>query len=299
MKKGSKMQNCVLCNNLAEEITPTDDYKHFVCSDCGEYKISNYAIADISDQNRFLLSFAVFKSYFYMKKPLFLTSEVIESIQNNHTEIKIIDKLFCLAKYVYLITSEKNIGFKLKNIPNACCNARNSNEQLELLKTLQENRVLIFEEIRQNDFKCYFGNIIMTSSAFMKFQTGIDSAVNFQEVFMEHDKQQNNFNFSNNQGNINLGANSNQSIQIQKGITEDEVIQNLLANGIGVNIIDKIRPELKDLVKEYNKDKINNNNISNILCKLKTIVGNVVLSGLSFLSKPEVIQLIQNIKNNT
>jgi hypothetical protein len=286
--------NCLFCDREAQTFPPTGAYTHINCNQCGEYKISIAALSSLTEKNKHLIAGKVFHSHYYDKEVLLITTQVISEIENHSQKIVLIDKLFFLSKYIYTKTIENEIGFVLESVPNSCCYVKNNSEQLELLKLLKELGIVEFMLHENGNFCRIFGDIKMTLAAIAKFESGIESSKIFREIFMEKDNYSTGIRIENNKGNIAIGSDNYQVNQT--GITESELIKSLLQNGIEMETLDKIRAELKELVVEYNSERVNRERVKTLLTKLKNAGGNLLLSGLTLFSKPEFVQLVENIK---
>lgn len=286
---------CIFCDNEAQTTPPYGAYYHLTCKDCGEYKISLAALSSlIDDAIKIKLSGMSFSSWYYDNKVIFFTTELINSVEM-HEDVFVIEKLYYLTQYIYTETKKNGIGYMIKNIPNACCYAKDSSEQLELLKQLKELKIIEFELYENGSYCRIFKNTKLNVSAFMTFQNGIHSVEMFREAFMS-EKRISHISIPNNSGNIAIGSGNTQSIMMNTSINEKDVIKELLNRNIEMEIIDKIRTEIKELAVEYNKNNVDEDRMNKIFKKLKTIGGNVLLSAFTFLSKPEVVTIIQGLK---
>lgn len=286
--------NCHLCNSKAKIIPPQGAYSHIDCKNCGEYKMTFASSHLINENNKYLLS-GMICNRINKNEPFLITKDIIKNILSPLVQ----EKFFYLGKFIFEKTKLLGIGSKINDIPLNCCYAKNSDEFLQLVKQLKELGIIDFELYENGGACVIFTDICMQISAYSKFETGIDSTEKFKECFMDQNKKIEQLNIFDNSGNIAFASGHAHIIQNTEVITESDLIKTLLGNGIQINTIDQIREDLTDLITEYNKDKLDQNKLTNIFMKLRNIGGKILLSGLTLLIKPEVIQLIENVRNLT
>lgn len=289
------MIKCFLCDNESEEMPKLDDYYHIKCKKCGEYIISSLSLNQISPDNKYLLMGKVFETNYSQKSVLKITSDLIESI--NTTGVNISFKVYKLVEYLYQETLKKGLGAVFTSVPLACCYAKNNDEFYELLCLLKEKNVVTFFCAENGNFGRIFGKIKLHASTFSKFQLGINSLQDFEEKIMGKDTDSGKIVLTN-YGNFSLGNNNILTNNTSNGITESEIITAIMRNGVGIDVIDRLRDEIKELTLLYNKQSIDKSTFQKVLERIKKIGGNAVLFGLNVLSRPEIIPIIENIIKN-
>ncbi|GHU49361.1 hypothetical protein FACS1894200_07900 [Spirochaetia bacterium] len=79
-------------------------------------------------------------------------------------------------------------------------------------------------------------------------------------------------------------------------ITDDFVIRKLNEKGISPIQIEAIRPLIAEIVAEYNKQSPQKDNFYKVFSKIKEIGGAILVRAFDFLSKPEAVAVIDNLK---
>lgn len=288
------MGSCYLCGKDSEIIPGSSGVHAYIrCKNCGRYRITFQALFELKEINKPLLSSVVFYNYYFLHNEIMLTRENISTEIEKVNKITTQQKLYQLSRFIFKETRENGIGVKIPYITSSCCYAKSNDELLALMNTLKAKNVIAFE-LHSNGPCVVFENPIMGIEAYSKFEESIDSFDSFKELIMS---EKANVKIINNSGNISLGSNNTQSIESTRGITETELIKSMLSSNVDISIIDKMRPEIKELIEEYNKDVPNKQRTEVILKKMFQIGGNIIGNSLMLLSKPEVIQVIDNIKH--
>ncbi len=294
------MSKCYFCGNITEDIAPLGAYIHIRCDACGEYKVTFQALsvfpASISENIKGIIVGEIFENTQNNRDVFIIDSKCIQKIDINEKG-RIAFKAYKLAEYCYKKTMENGLGSKIVKIPYQCCYTNSKNEYHVILEYLKEISVLSYEKSDHRDasgIACsVFSNIKMDSRAYITFERGINNLEEFERLFMNHDDKHQYITVNNENGNVAIGSNIAQHNTV--GISESEIIRELLKKGIDISLIDKIRDDIKELANEINRIEIDTNKINRIFEKIKAIGGNVLVGAFSFLSRPECIGIISKM----
>jgi predicted RNA-binding Zn-ribbon protein involved in translation (DUF1610 family) len=292
-------RDCFLCGSKAGILSNTDAYAHVDCPNCGEYKLWDGAERELRSKQdiRHILSGKVFESWYYNHTVTEITARDLAG-----KDIQIIEKLYRLAKYIFIESQKNNEDDDIKQRP-ACCYEINSRQYGKLLETLKGLDIIKYRDARtqdDSDVAAWFCDIKMTMTARIKFQKNIESAQQFEEVFMGTKKT--------GDVNVNIGGNNNAPVSIAQNhstiaavmnkttISDASIIEKLRESGIPQPQIDAIRPLITEIVTEYNKEKPQQDKLHTIFSKVKEIGGIFLLNAFNFLAKPEAVVVISNLK---
>lgn len=297
----AKMPICLLCNTECTELAlnvPSAN-KHYLCSKCGEYTVSLIAlmqIDNITDEIKAMIKSTIFWNT-RNRIPTELKSEMLNIDYWRNTDT-LINKAYYLAKYFFEETKIKGLGSEIDRYSEKCCFCKDPEETYEVLRYLEEIGIVNYKKSEQyadNRLMCrVVYNQTMKSHAYMEFEKGIKDINEFKGVFMQGNISGSQIYINNKDGNVVVG-NSNIQIKTESGITESQIIKELLSNNISIEDIDKIRNEIKELAEELNNTKPSIEKFDSILNKIKKIGGNTILAAMSFISKPEFIGVLKNL----
>jgi hypothetical protein len=296
-----EMSLCILCGKEAEQIEPKLAYYHYKCRFCGEYKITLQAATLIGNkeynQSKYIISSIIFNNQINKNDVFTVTTDTLKEIYNTK-ETNVKNKIYRLSMYCYKITKDKGLGNEIEDIPNQCCYANDNNELFTLLDYLKEMQIITFTKDTQSSaakILCsIISNIKLTTNAYILFDNGINSLEDFERLFMTDKEKDKSIFINNRDGNLIFGSNNTQIIS-EQGITESEIIKILLNRNIEIDIIDKIREDIKELSIEINKAKIDIDKVTSIFQRIKSIGGKAILVALSFINKPEFAAIVNKI----
>ncbi len=183
-----------------------------------------------------------------------------------------------------------------------CCYAKNKNELKVIKQRLKELSIISYKVLaKTHDANGgetnLISNPIMSLNAYSKFENGINSCEDFNNAFGGFGMNMEYTYIKNENGNVVLGDNNFVNNNMS-GISDSTIIKELLSRNISIDEVDKIRNEIKDLSEELNKNKTDMTRISNIFSKIKLVGGNVLLLAFNFLTKPEVVAIIDKLVHN-
>jgi hypothetical protein len=301
------MSECMLCRAEAQELLPTKENpnRHFICKICGEYNVSIPAIHMLQDDRykfkKHIISSEIFWNNNSEQSKILITTNYLTLIPYEERD-KLLNKAFYLSKYLFEETRNKGLGNEIDNIPIQCCYAKNKNEKSAILDYLRSLDIVSFnscEQYADNKVICrIIENIRMTAKSYIAFEKGISSINQFEQTFIGKNMDNSNVSIknviNNEHGNVAIG-NNNIQVNSTSGITESDIIKNLLNNGIPIDEIDKIRKEITQLTEEWNKEQIEKEKYEKIFSSIKNIGGTAVLAAIKLFSRPEIVAIIDNI----
>ena len=302
-------QKCFLCDSSALLWPNMGAYRDLECYNCGRYHISEQAIIveAYKKNSRYIVAGHVFDNYYYNKN----ITMIMEKDFENLSDVKTIEKLYKLAKYVYYETAKYDQEIR---VFNACCYAKDDEERNSLLEELKKESILNFEKKEDNSIGYEkpifeYNNIRLTVNAKIKFENSIDSSDHFMEVLMNSNNGGGNnyFNYFSNspgaQANQNSSNNTNTSCtsivnSVGSNINEASIIEKLKENDVSQALIEQIKPEIKEIVSEYNKPTQDKEILKSIFKRIKKL-GGFFLLGLfqKILTKPEIVEIIEILIN--
>ncbi|MDR1182232.1 MAG: hypothetical protein LBL13_09690 [Bacteroidales bacterium] len=275
---------CSLCGSPAKTLSHFEAYTHLQCRDCGEYSITLQAEAELknSPDIKYILSGLVFENS-YAGSPIQIKSGDVVNIKNK-SAITTIEKMYKLANYLYSETIKLGLGQKIKNIPMACCYAKDRNEFFSLWDILKTKNIIFFERITHNtsESPAIYTNPVFTVQAKTIFDKGINSVEDFMEAFMDNNSRVNkisvNINDSTN-SQVNVAADGS-TIKAEQYNNPDikEIIKLLddlipqIPNNLSAEIKQQIGDSISAIKSELKIQKPNKSIIKTLLIRMKGLV---------------------------
>jgi ribosomal protein L32 len=194
------MANCFLCGyKLAEYSGPfqNDSSYHAKCPNCGEYHlpVEIHCLLEAGyykEGQRIIASGRVFDESYYNHAPKLLARNDFEAVM----KIDCLEKTYRLAKYFFTeATRSGNNGLYQRP---ACCFCLFTDENYdELMKFLGDKGIISFVYALDDDedITSRFLEIRVTIKAMTVFEKGIDTAEQFEEIFMATEKSGITYNF--------------------------------------------------------------------------------------------------------
>jgi hypothetical protein len=222
---------------------------HLFCQNCGEYLIAipaEVCLANIPEhrKKRALLSGMAFESYYYRENKLQITPEMLAEVK----DISLHEKLFKLAKYFYYKAKDANSC--LQQNP-ACCYQGNDKKYSDLMKMLKKIEIInfILAEDDSEDYVSNFIDIEMTISAMLKFENGINTLIDFEEAFMNNDKNTPNIKIGDNAKQVNVAMGNGTVIATQNNNPTLQEFQSLFDDLLR-QIPDNASKEIREQINE-------------------------------------------------
>lgn len=295
------MAKCFFCSSECESYPPSGAYYYIACKKCGEYKITIPSTVELNNEivknNLHVLAADVFWNNRTVSEELIIKTEYLLNNDYNNKN-KLINKTYYLARYIFEETKKVGLGAKVEGFVPQCCYAKNSEEVYSILAYLKELSIVSYwknDRYSANGFAVgIIGDIKMKAKAYGIFENGISSVKEFESAFRGINMEIPNILIDNKNGNVVLGNNNNVNTEIS-GITESSIVKELLLRNIDLDQIDKIRSEIKELSLEISSNRNDIEKITNIFSKIKAVGGKVLLTAFSFITKPEVIGVIDRL----
>jgi hypothetical protein len=247
-----------------------------------------------SEQGCIMASGRVFEASYYKQIPKLLSEVDFDASK----KISIPERLRLLAKYIYTVIER---GTTEINHRPACCYQKNDQGYAALLKELKKLDIIDYvpAEDDSEDYAGQFLDVTMTIRGIEMFEKDIDLPLRIEEVFM-NTKQKNEvtINYNNsiiNNSPIQTGNGNTATITSTTNITDSFIREKLKENGVSEQQITAIEPQIAEIVTECNKETINKGKVQAAFSKIKKIGGTFLLNAFTFLTKPEIVQIIDNI----
>jgi hypothetical protein len=245
---------CPFCSKQADLFARKGATHHIVCDNCGEYIITLPAerLLEANDfgDKLYLLSSQIFEKNYYENEVLTIGAKQIENL----VDISFYDKVYRLARYIYMETKRIGPGQKIETIRPQSHYCRNTGEYIYMLDILQSSKIITYEKIggENGDDRVMAMPPKLTGMAMLSFEEGIENLEDFKKVFMSS--------FSKHEG-VNISVNSNSGSLINVALQDSEInatqnnnpalseVQNLLND-----LLSKIPAELPNETREEIKD---------------------------------------------
>jgi hypothetical protein len=150
------------------------------------------------------------------------------------------------------------------------------------------------------DYAGQFLEVKMTVKGNEMFEKDMDITAEVEEDFMNTNQKSgvtiNYINSTVNNSPIQTGNGNIATIPSTTIITDNFIKEKLKENGVSEQQITAIEPQIAEIAVEYNKKTINEGKFQAIFSKIKEIGGTFLLNAFAFLAKPEIGQIIENIK---
>ena len=281
-------KKCLLCSEIADILPHQGLVTHLYCENCGEYNITIQAervLEFCKNDIKYILSSQTFEKYYYEHEPLTLLADHIQ----NAKDITLLEKLYKLSRYLYYETKKVGAGLEVAGISYSHFFCKNNNEYLYLLETLKSMNIIHFEKFddlfgARGTHNTMIGSPVLTGTALLAFEEGIETIENFKERFMDTKNNGNQFNFNLNEGKnqFNFAFDDANITTIQNNSLDINELNVLLENvfsSLPQNIDNEKRSEVKENltvirseIQSLNPRKII---IKNTLFALKAIASTV------------------------
>jgi uncharacterized Zn-finger protein len=247
---------CPFCSKQADLFTRKGATRHIVCDNCGEYIITLPAerLLEANDfgDKLYLLSSKTFEKNYYENGVLTIGAKQIENL----VDISFCDKVYRLARYIYVETKRIGLGKKIETIRPQSHYCRNTGEYIYALDTLQSSKIITYEKIggENGGDRVMAMSPKLTSMAMLSFEEDIENLDDFKRAFMGS--------FSKNAG-VSISVNSASGSQINVALQDSKInatqnnnpalseVQNLLddlLSKIPAELPNETREEIKDIV---------------------------------------------------
>jgi hypothetical protein len=289
---------CFLCNKKARLKPVTDAYYFIDCPNCGQYKISDFAIVTkaYNSKKRYFVAGEIFDSYYYKNDIKLLTTDDFTKAK----PISCSEKLFKLAKYFFSETEKDETDIIQRP---SCCYEDGGEQYGKLMNELSKLNIITYIDATDDDedFTSHFIEIKLTIQARIKFEKGINTPDEFMDAFMHTNNSANKISVNiqdstNSQINVatdgsKIKATQNNNPALNEIIKLLDVLKTQIPNDLQASIKEQVIESISAVQSEIKKQEPNNHIIKTLLLGIKGLVNTVGFAA----SIVTILQYLENI----